>query len=259
MIVSSFFINGCYTKFASYDSFSGIEENSMYDSTVQDDSLSDSIKSNSSKKYSARVDTIIKRDKEICIWERDFSGYPYLRCFPSNYSSDWYFYNNSPWWFRSSTYWYDYKRCPRYYYYNPDCGCCTYYGNHPYTHRPHHGRPNGGGNSEGGSNVGSSPSNRSRDMNGVVRQIPKNNQVLPKSTEPVKNGSSSPVFRQSERSTGSSGIVRPIEKKESAVPKKASSVPEPAPAIKADQPNKPFNADSSGHIQRSRPNRNSRW
>lgn len=120
-------LNGCYTRLGSFDQ--------PGDSYIVEgaDSLIDSTSPG------ARVDTIIHREKEICVWERDFTGMPRLRCFPSYYNSDWYFYNNSPWWFRTSSYWYDYKRCPRYYYFDPHCGCCRYYQHYPYR------RSSGGG------------------------------------------------------------------------------------------------------------------
>jgi hypothetical protein len=84
-------------------------------------------------KVITKVDTIIQKENEVCVWERDLMGYPQLRCYKTNYPRSWMLYNNTPWWYRNDPFWYDYNRCPRYYYYDPSCGCCKYMPNNtPY-------------------------------------------------------------------------------------------------------------------------------
>lgn len=80
-----------------------------------------------------KVDTVRVTEREVCYWTRDLLGYPVLRCRESRYSRDWFLYNDVPWWYRHDPYFYDYDRCPRYYYYDRSCGCCRYYrGNRRY-------------------------------------------------------------------------------------------------------------------------------
>ena len=75
------------------------------------------------------VDTVVTKQQNNCYWTRNIWGEAELRCDNSNYSHDWYLYNDYPWWYGSSPYYYDYTgRCPRYYYYDATCGCCQYYG-----------------------------------------------------------------------------------------------------------------------------------
>jgi hypothetical protein len=94
---------GCYTRFAEFEPVS----------------------------VSAAADTIAPQDSEICIWERDLTGYPRLRCYPSYYPRQWYLYNYSPWWYHNSSHLYNSEKCPPYYYYDDNCGCCRYYLNNP--------------------------------------------------------------------------------------------------------------------------------
>jgi hypothetical protein len=94
---------GCYTRFAEFEPVS----------------------------VKAAADTVAPQDSEICIWERDLTGYPRLRCYPSYYPRQWYLYNYSPWWYHNSSHLYNSEKCPPYYYYDDNCGCCRYYLNNP--------------------------------------------------------------------------------------------------------------------------------
>jgi hypothetical protein len=94
---------GCYTRFAEFEPVS----------------------------EKAAGDTVPPRDSEVCIWERDLTGYPRLRCYPSSYPRQWYLYNYSPWWYHNRSHWYNAERCPPYYYFDTACGCCRYYLNNP--------------------------------------------------------------------------------------------------------------------------------
>ncbi len=100
--------SGCYTKFA----------------TVNDQIVPQP----KDESRQGQVDTIVTKEREICVWERDIFGYPELRCYNSYYSHNWYDFNNTPWWYRNSPYWYDYRRCPPYYYYDQLSGTCRYRG-----------------------------------------------------------------------------------------------------------------------------------
>jgi len=94
---------GCYTRFAEFEPVS----------------------------EKAAADTVQPQDSEICIWERDLTGYPRLRCYPSYYPRQWYLYNYSPWWYQNRNHLYNSEKCPPYYYYDNNCGCCRYYLNNP--------------------------------------------------------------------------------------------------------------------------------
>jgi hypothetical protein len=94
---------GCYTRFAEFPPVSA----------------------------AAKADTVNATDSETCIWERDLTGYPRLRCYPSHYPRQWYRYNYSPWWYQNSRHLYSAEKCPPYYYYDNNCGCCRYYLNNP--------------------------------------------------------------------------------------------------------------------------------
>lgn len=240
-------LSGCYTRFGSFEG-----PGEQYSNLGGVDSLGDSTA------VSDQVDTIIYRDKEICIWERDFTGMPRLRCFPSYYPRDWFFYNNSPWWFRTSAYWYDYKRCPRYYYYDPYCGCCKYHQSYPYRH--HWGGIGGG---KGGSGVSDGAPNRSRGIGGSGSAPVKQGGVaLPKSSE--SSGSSvspPPVPDRPNRSRGfgtSSGNMVPSNQSGNVEKKKVEVVPESRSPAAVEPVNRSFPVDTSGG-SRTRPKRNSRW
>lgn len=217
--------SGCYTRFASF------EDPGMYTSTELD-SLSDT------SGIVKQVDTIIYKDNETCVWERDLYGRPYLHCYPSYYPRDWFFYNKSPWWFRNSTYWYDYKRCPRYYYYDPSCGCCKYFKFLP--DRPvwrDHGRGYLGPGYQGGGRPG---------------KPHHDNNPNPPSSSP-----SAPA-RSGKNRTGVSGgsIIRNSNNTENAAQKKSAVTPD------AQHNNSTVNTpapDSSSVEQRPRSKRNARW
>ncbi|MBN1603922.1 MAG: hypothetical protein JW915_20090 [Chitinispirillaceae bacterium] len=120
-----FLLPGCYTQFVTMES--ALPSNEPV--TMVDSATGDTIK------VIREVDTIVSREKETCVWVRDMFGNPHLQCYDSYYSRSWLFYNNTPWWYRNDPYWYDYNRCPRYYNYDPSCGCCRYYDN--FHHRSH--------------------------------------------------------------------------------------------------------------------------
>jgi hypothetical protein len=81
--------------------------------------------------------------RQVCVWERDFFGYPELRCYYTSYTSSWLYFHNTPWWYRSSYGWRDTRGCPPYYYYDRISGTCRYYGG-SYS-RPNTGTGGGGG------------------------------------------------------------------------------------------------------------------
>jgi hypothetical protein len=96
-------IGGCYTRFATFEAES----------------------------VTPKADTLRAADKETCIWERDLTGYPSLHCYPPYYPRQWYLYQYAPWWYHSDRHLYTPDKCPPYYYYDPNCGCCRYYLNNP--------------------------------------------------------------------------------------------------------------------------------
>lgn len=116
------FFSGCYTQFVVVDRSPPPETVEYRIDTLTGDTV----------KVIRQMDTIRTKDRETCVWERDLLGYPHLRCYNSYYPHDWFWYNNSPWWYRNDPYWHDYNRCPRYYYYDPSCGCCRYTGSSYY-------------------------------------------------------------------------------------------------------------------------------
>jgi len=82
--------------------------------------------------------------RQVCVWERDFFGYPELRCYNTSYASSWLYFHNTPWWYRSSFGWRDTRGCPPFYYYDRFSGTCRYYGGSSYP-RPNPGTGGGGG------------------------------------------------------------------------------------------------------------------
>lgn len=93
-------------------------------------------------------------NRQVCVWERDFFGYPELRCYYTGYNSSWLYFHNTPWWYRSSYGWRDTRGCPPYYYYDRFSGTCRYYGGGSYS-KPNTGTGHGGGGGGGGTLVGS--------------------------------------------------------------------------------------------------------
>ncbi len=134
------FGSGCYTQLATYEPSTGGTATYSGDEEI--------------RKKAQQRDTIRIRDREYCVWTRDFFGDPVLRCYDSRYSWQWHDYYYEPWWYRQSPWWnrYEHRRCPRYYYYDPACGCCRYYKDRPYS-----GGGSGGSGSGGGSGVPSEP------------------------------------------------------------------------------------------------------
>ncbi len=163
LIVSGVFllVGGCYTQFGSLNQ-SNQDTGSVPDTSIVVDSTGDTVK------VVHKTDTVLQKEHEICVWERDLLGYPRLNCYKTYYPRNWFIYNNTPWWYRNDAFWDDYGRCPRYHYYDPSCGCCRYSNNWRdyYTHDydrydNHHG---GGYNHHDG---GSSNNNGSSNSGGV--------------------------------------------------------------------------------------------
>lgn len=150
---------GCYTHFATLDQTPPVDTVAW----VVDSATGDSTR------VIKRTDTIQANNQQNCIWERDLMGYPRLRCYNSFYSRNWLSYNNSPWWYRNDPFFYDYDRCPRYYYYDPSCGCCEYSGVWDYHRNRYQDVPLSGSSSSSTGNpvVPSGSSYRSR-----VRGVP---------------------------------------------------------------------------------------
>lgn len=150
---------GCYTHFATLDQTPPVDTVTW----VVDSATGDSTR------VIRRTDTIQANNQQNCLWERDLMGYPRLRCYDSFYSRNWLSYNNSPWWYRNDPFFYDYDRCPRYYYYDPSCGCCEYSGVWDYRSNRYHDVPLGGSSSSSNGDpvVPSGSSYRSR-----VRGVP---------------------------------------------------------------------------------------
>jgi hypothetical protein len=142
-VVVLFLMTGCYTKFVTNQKISAEQVTAIIDSTTGD-----------TVKVINRIDTVVQKEREVCVWERDLMGYPRLRCYKTFYPRDWYVYNNTPWWY-NDPYWGDYDRCPRNYYYDPNCGCCkfgpperhNYRYNDYHRYDPHHNSSGSSGNS----------------------------------------------------------------------------------------------------------------
>jgi hypothetical protein len=112
---------GCYTRFAQVD----------WQSVTPDDRPSAANTASGSSEKAGPVDTLKTDGNETCVWERDLMGFPYLRCYKGFYPREWYRNNFTPWWYQTDAYFYDRGRCPEYYYYDENCGCCRYYLNNP--------------------------------------------------------------------------------------------------------------------------------
>jgi hypothetical protein len=178
-VVVLFLMTGCYTKFVTNQNVSGEQVTAIIDSTTGD-----------TVKVINRIDTVVQKEREVCVWERDLMGYPRLRCYKTFYPRDWYVYNNTPWWY-NDPYWGDYDRCPRNYYYDPSCGCCKYgppprhYGRYNDYHRynPYHnstGNSGSSGSSTGSSSVTEKPTPQSSRTTGT--KVPVSEVKQPQST-----------------------------------------------------------------------------
>ncbi|MBN2035262.1 MAG: hypothetical protein JW768_00835 [Chitinispirillaceae bacterium] len=122
LVVIALMAMGCYTRFATFDQdpMHPGHHTAAVDSTGQNNPR----------------DSLAPAEDETCVWERDLMGFPYLRCYKGYYPRDWYRYNFSPWWYHTDEYRYDpRRRCPPYYYYDQNCGCCRYYLNNPVLER----------------------------------------------------------------------------------------------------------------------------
>lgn len=147
---------GCYTQFSTLE-----QQDIPPETTV--DSTGDTVR------VVRRVDTIVTREREVCYWERDLLGYPRLRCYQTYYPRDWYRYNNVPWWYMNDPYWSDYDRCPRLYFYDPNCGCCKYYRDAPIYRSPSTG---GGAPRTPRPNTGTSRDSRTTRSSGLTGSSP---------------------------------------------------------------------------------------
>jgi len=127
-------LGGCYTRLASYQG--EVTESGSGGGVCGD----------------CRDEVPFTGNRQVCVWERDFFGYPELRCYYTSYASSWLYFHNTPWWYRSSFGWRDTRGCPPHYYYDRIADICRYYGGE-------YSRPNtgtgGGGGGGGGAVVGS--------------------------------------------------------------------------------------------------------
>ena len=122
-VIFAFAFNGCYTKLAYHQ--------------------------NETAPFAERCEDCVEERfapraaREVCVWERDMFGFAQLRCYNSNYSSSWFYFHNTPWWYRGQYRWYESRGCPPYYYYDRVSRRCRYFDS---SHH-HHGssRPGGGG------------------------------------------------------------------------------------------------------------------
>lgn len=215
-VLFSMFFVGCYTQLATINYAPPPEMVTTEVDSVTGDTV----------KIVRQVDTIVTEQNKICVWERDFTGYPVLKCYSTYFPRAWVTYGNTPWWYRNDPYWYDYNHCPRYYYYDVSCGCCRYIDNYRYPYGGKHNKPHLGGGSGGNPVPYSSSSSRSK---GVPRYgspvIPSTGTaVTPLSKVPEikpQNQDARKVVRTG-RATGipAPGTARPVENlnKTSSVP-----------------------------------------
>lgn len=209
---------GCYTQFAVVDK--AVPETIK---TVVD-SAGDTVK------VIERTDTVLQKENEVCVWERDLMGYPRLRCYKSFYPRDWVVYNNTPWWYRNDPFWGDFDRCPRYYYYDTDCGCCRYSTNRYdyYDRNSQHDRGYDRDYYGRGSSGNGGSSNNGSSSNGSV----------------TSGSSGNPALSRDSRTTGKKIVEPSPSQAPVGVPKISTS--ETAPAAPQTQPavNEPRRSDS---------------
>jgi uncharacterized membrane protein YgcG len=150
-ILAVVFLSGCYTQLV-------VVKRSLPPEpvvTYEVDSLGDTVK------VVKQTDTVVT-NRENCYWARNMWGDPEWRCGNSYYSHSWYLYNDYPWWYNSSPYYYDFSgRCPQYYYWDAGIGNCRRFSGHGYYGWDGNGRGNSrsGG---GGSSAAPSPAHRSQ-------------------------------------------------------------------------------------------------
>lgn len=187
-------MQGCYTQFAT------MNRNQLLQVEPPDSVAA---------KQTKQIDTIRVKEKEVCYWDRDIWGYPVLECNDTYYPRSWYLNNYSPWWYRNDPYWFDYNRCPRYYYYDPGCGCCKYYRDNPdYFYYYHSG--SSGGTSGGSTYRGPTDAEKRSRSYGVPQSsgsatssgLPKNNTGSTQQTPAsgISDSNSSPQSGESKRS-----------------------------------------------------------
>jgi hypothetical protein len=200
LVVSlTLFLAGCYTQFVTTTKPAVPE-------TIKTvvDSTGDTIR------VINRTDTVLEQDRETCVWERDLMGYPQLHCYQSNYPRNWFQYSNTPWWYRTDPSWRDFDRCPRYYFYDLDCGCCRYsgqnydysryggyYGNYDHHDYDHHGSSGDGGR---GGNGGSSSSGSSGNPS-VKASSRTTAKPVTASSQPAQEPAGSPKIIEDQRET----------------------------------------------------------
>ena len=215
-----------------------------------------------SEKPALRIDTIVTRDRETCVWTRNFFGEPILRCYKTTYGRDWYVYRDYPWWYREAPFYYDqYGRCPRYYYYDADDGSCRYY----YGRSSFNYFGSGSSSSTPSSSPSSSTSDGRRSRSYGIPQTAPGSAAVPKSQEaaPVKDSAIVPEEKSSRRSR-SYGIpdnvpVEPVKqpeplKKENPQPPVTPSS-EPVPAVDST----PSVADTTTPIEQPRRRNGRGW
>ena len=185
--------------------------------------------------------------RETCVWERDMFGFAQLRCYNSNYSSSWFYFHNTPWWYRNQYRWYETRGCPQYYYYDRVSGTCRYYGG---SHPPHIG---GGG---GGSNSGDAGSPSGSGIRSPHRDLPAGSQTTHQSYDgsvPMFPGAStkqlSPVGSPANTSSSQSNdaLLKGGQESKVETPLKTTAPPEQKPQPKEDkQSNPPSRSTSRG-------------
>jgi hypothetical protein len=210
---------GCYTQFAVVDKAVPETIKTVVDST------GDTVK------VIERTDTVLQKDNQVCVWERDLMGYPRLRCYRSFYPQDWFAYNNTPWWYRNDPFWGDFDRCPRYYYYDLDCGCCRYSTNrYDYFDRSHHygrdydrgfsghGGNSGGGGGGGGASGPSGNSSHDKDTRTTAKKVvepsPSQSPVGVPKISTVEPASAAPQTQPEGNEPQNNDNVEPVKKRD---------------------------------------------
>ncbi|MDR2693296.1 MAG: hypothetical protein LBB74_03665 [Chitinispirillales bacterium] len=139
--VCLFSFGGCYTRLASY-------QGEVTEAGSKGGGCGD-----------CREEVPYTGNRQVCVWERDFFGYPELKCYYTSYTSSWLYFHNTPWWYRSSYGWRDTRGCPPYYYYDRFSGTCRYYGGSSYP-GPNTGTGGGGGGGSGAAKHEQAPPRR---------------------------------------------------------------------------------------------------
>jgi len=217
------------------------------------------------------VDTIRIREREVCYWTYDFWGRSILQCDETYYPREWYYSQYSPWWYRHDPLWFDYDRCPRYYYYDMACGCCRYYRDNPdYYHNDYY--YGGGSSGSSGSVMPDATPKRSKTYGVPNSSDARAPAMLPKAGEkaesansvPQDTGASSPAQSKASRTYGipMPSEIKPAPAQNQNVPASASEAKTIAPATSSGTvPEKPAEAsppDTAQAAPRDRRYRNPR-